>query len=379
MANEDKATRYHRSRRRAGVASAAIGAGYLGLALVGGVSSAVRDAVGGVEGAAGALAAIGYGAIMATGFEILRVPPAYYAGVTLERRYGLSVDPAAPWWRDQMSRSAATVALAASGAALVSVLLRWTPDVAWVLTAIVLAVAVCSVAHVAPWLMRPPAGDAQPRVRQDLADRLHAMADRCGTPLAEITVVCVSPRTRKASATLVGLGASRRILLSDTLLAEHDDDEVEVIVAHELAHAVHHDVGASLALQCLVIASGCYVADWSLAALVGPLGLAGKIDLAALPVAVLVAGAVSGAWLPVSNLLSQFQERRADRFAVAATGNGPALVKALRHLGAVNLADPRPGRIADRWLHTHPSVASRIQAVQGAARAGLNQSTRQGR
>src|SRR5688572_31757501 len=34
---------------------------------------------------------------------------------------------------------------------------------------------------------------------------------------------------------------TRRILLSDTLLADHGDEEIEVILAHELAHHVHQD------------------------------------------------------------------------------------------------------------------------------------------
>ena len=41
-------------------------------------------------------------------------------------------------------------------------------------------------------------------------------------------------KTRRANAALVGTGRSRRILLSDTLLAHYTDDEIEVILAHEL-------------------------------------------------------------------------------------------------------------------------------------------------
>ena len=53
----------------------------------------------------------------------------------------------------------------------------------------------------------------------------------------------LSDRTRKANAALTGMGNTRRILLSDTLLAEYSDDEIEVILAHELAHHVHRTSG----------------------------------------------------------------------------------------------------------------------------------------
>ena len=52
----------------------------------------------------------------------------------------------------------------------------------------------------------------------------------------------LSGHTRKANAALAGLGQTRRILLSDTLLADYSDDEIEVVLAHELAHHVHRDL-----------------------------------------------------------------------------------------------------------------------------------------
>ena len=64
----------------------------------------------------------------------------------------------------------------------------------------------------------------------------------------------LSDRTRKANAALAGLGRTRRILLSDTLLADHSDDEIEVILAHELAHHVHRDIWSGLALESVLIA-----------------------------------------------------------------------------------------------------------------------------
>lgn len=55
--------------------------------------------------------------------------------------------------------------------------------------------------------------------------------------------------TRRAHATLVGLGPTRRILLIDTLLADYSDDEIEVVFAHELGHYVHLDVWQLIAFE----------------------------------------------------------------------------------------------------------------------------------
>ena len=56
-------------------------------------------------------------------------------------------------------------------------------------------------------------------------------------------------KTRKANAALAGLGGTRRILVSDTMLAEYSDEEIEVVLAHELAHHVHGDIWKGIALR----------------------------------------------------------------------------------------------------------------------------------
>jgi STE24 endopeptidase len=177
----------------------------------------------------------------------------------------------------------------------------------------------------------------------------------------------VGDRTRKAAASLVGLGASRRILLSDTLLADHPDDEIEVIVAHELAHQVHHDVWTSIAVQGGSVLAGCYLAQQVLLVAAPAAGLSGPGDLAALPLVALVAGGASVALRPVAHALSRAQERRADRFAIAVTRNAAALVSALRRIGATNLAEERPSRLVEALFHTHPPLASRMAAAQAVA------------
>ena len=57
------------------------------------------------------------------------------------------------------------------------------------------------------------------------------------------------------------MGRTRRILLSDTLLADYSEDEIEVILAHELAHHVHRDMWRGIAVQSLILAGGFFAAD----------------------------------------------------------------------------------------------------------------------
>jgi Zn-dependent protease with chaperone function len=83
----------------------------------------------------------------------------------------------------------------------------------------------------------------------------------------------------------------------------------------------------------------------------------------------LVSGGVAAAVAPLVNLVSRAQERRADRDALAWTGNAPALVRTLKRLSAAHLAEDHPPGWAAAFFNRHPGVADRIAAAEswGAA------------
>jgi STE24 endopeptidase len=99
--------------------------------------------------------------------------------------------------------------------------------------------------------------------------------------------VALERQDEKGECRAAGIGQTRRIIISDTLLAEHSDDEIEVILAHELAHHVHRDIWKGIALETALIALGFYLADRVLARFAGSFGLMGKSDVAALPLLLL--------------------------------------------------------------------------------------------
>jgi STE24 endopeptidase len=172
-------------------------------------------------------------------------------------------------------------------------------------------------------------------------------------------------KTSRANAALVGAGRTRRIIVSDTLLKDYSDDEIEVILAHELAHHVHYDMWTALALETILMAATFYgAAAAASAAATSRLGFRGAADLGALPLMILAGGAVSLLLSPLSNAWSRHNERRADRFALRLTDRPDAFVSAMKRLGAQNLADERPSRVVYWFLHTHPTMDERIAAAR---------------
>ena len=364
MANEDKATRYHRLRRRASILGTGLAALLLLLLLVTGASAALRDTAAAISGGSFTLTIIIYTAAAVLASELLQLPLAFYLGVTLERRYGLSTQTTARWWLDQAKGVLLGLAFGAAVAVLVLWLLRWMPEWWWIAAAGALSLLTVVLAQLAPVLLLPIFYDFTPLDRPALRDRLVALAERGGARVLGVFEWRLGDRTRKANAALTGIGRTRRILLSDTLLADHSDDEIEVVLAHELAHHVHRDIWSGIALETALMTLGFFLADLAIEAAVGRFGISGKADPAVIPLLVLAAGAVSLALLPLANAVSRAHERRADRYALEMTGNSAAFVSAMKRLGAQNLAEERPSRLVEWLFYTHPPIAARLHAAE---------------
>ena len=371
MANEDKSTRYHRLRRRTSLLDTTVQAILL-LALVSsGASSAIRASVETSVGTSLVPLVVMYVIVIAALSEIVHLPFAFYHGVILERRYGLSTETAARWLKDHF-KAAAIVLIVLSGAGvLVAWLLRVTPAIWWLVASIAFVAGLVLLARSAPVFLLPLFYDVRPLTRETLRERLVALAAKAGTPVLGAYEWRVGDRTTKANAALVGIGRTRRILVSDTLLAAHSDDEIETVFAHELAHHVYGDIWSALAFEAALLTLGCYVADYALSTFAVTLGLQGKADVAGLPLIVLAGGMVSLLFTPVANALSRAHERRADRYALDTTRNSTAFISAMKRLAATNLAEERPSRWVEALFHTHPSTAARIEAAKiWADRAG---------
>jgi STE24 endopeptidase len=376
VANEDKATHYHRLHRRASFAATLLGLTFLVLVSITGLAPALGARLAAAVGPSRTLVAACFAAVLLLAHELLALPLAYYRGVTLERRYGLSSETPRHWWLTHVKALAVGGVMTVVGAAAVSALLAWSPERWWVIGTLLFAAILLAAAWAAPVWLFPMFYEFRPLDRPALRARLVELARTAGSPVDGVFEWRLGDRTSKANAALVGIGATRRILISDTLLATHSDDEIEVILAHELAHQVYGDLWSTLALQAAIAGAGLYAAHRALEVVGGALGAGAPGDVAALPIVAVASGGVTLALRPVAHALSRAHERRADRFAIERTANPGAFVSAIRRVSSQNLAEERPPAWVEALLHSHPSTTRRVEAAQRwaervtAARAG---------
>lgn len=350
LVNEPKSSRYHRLKRRAGLVAGCATVLLLGLLLW------LRPSL------HGAL----YVVVLVTLHELIALPLAFYRSFVLEQRYELSTEPAAAWLRDHLKGFALTVAFALVAAHVVYTLIAWSPVYWWLPAAAAATVATAMLTTVAPILLLPIFYRFTPLDRPALTERLVSLSNRAGVPVLGVYEWALGAKTRRANAALIGSGPTRRILLSDTLLDQYSDDEIEVILAHEMAHHAHGDIRKAILLEFVLLLAACYVASAALLAWWRPLGLSGPADPAGMPLLLLAGGAVLLAATPLVNAFSRRNERTADRFALDLTGHQEPFVSAMRRLGAQNLVEEEPSRLTVWLFHTHPPIEERIAAARKA-------------
>ncbi len=367
--NEDRASRYHRLKRRASVAGLLWGVILLAALLATGASAWLRDAA---ETAAGALSpssrpgvtVLFYVAFLSLLNELGSLPLAFYSGFLLERRYDLSNESLGAWLRDQAKSFGLGLLLGGAAASLVYWLMRLSPDRWWLAAGLAFALIIVGLTNLAPVLLLPLFYSVKPLERDGLRMRLIALAERAGARVLGAYEWGLGSKTKKANAALAGVGATRRILVSDTMLAEYSDEEIEVVLAHELAHHVHGDIWKGIVFESALIVAGFYLASRLLSVLVVPLGLRAVADVAGLPLLLFAAGTVSIVMVPVAHAMSRGFERSADRFALDLTRNPSAFISAMRRLGAQNLAEEHPSKIVQWLFYSHPPIRERIAAAQ---------------
>ncbi len=371
--NEDKATRYHRLKRQVSIAAVAWGVLLLGGLLATGLTISLRDAAAAVSGRLvpsgwqPGVTVLVYVFLLTLLNELGSVPLSFYSGLLLERRYELSNETFGGWIADQAKSLAVGLVLGGGAAALIYWCMRLSPDHWWLVAGAAFALLIVGLTNLAPVVLLPLFYSVKPLDRDALRARLLALADRAGARVLGAYEWGLADKTKKANAALAGVGGTRRILVSDTMLAEYSDDEIEVVLAHELAHHVHGDIWKGILFESVLILAGFYLASEALRVLArtsGPLGLHGIDDVAGLPLLVLVAGAVSLVMVPVAHAMSRAFERSADRFALDLTRNPGAFVSAMRRLGAQNLAGEHPSKIVQWLFYSHPPVGERIAAAQ---------------
>jgi STE24 endopeptidase len=290
---------------------------------------------------------------------VVETPVDYVERYVVERRYGLSEQKLDDWLRDRAKMTLVSIALGTPLAAGLTAIARRFPRTWPLFASLATPPLLILLSLIVPVYVAPIFNKFEP-LRGTLEERLRRLAARYGVGDADIFRFDMSRQTKKANAYVAGLLGTHRIAIADTLLDGFSEDEIEFVVAHELGHYVARDTWTFVAIGSVTVTALLHAANALARHGDDDAGFAVFLRLSFW---MQLLGAAVG---PLVAAGSRSIERRADRFALAATHRPDWGIAAFERLREKNLAEDEQPRWAELLISTHPSLRSRIEALRAA-------------
>jgi Zn-dependent protease with chaperone function len=229
-------------------------------------------------------------------------------------------------------------------------------------------------AFLEPLVVEPMFYDFRPLAAShaELTRKIEEVSARAGVeiPPDRIYEMLASRKLNELNAYVTGIGASKRVVMWDTLLAKMNDDEALFVFGHELGHYVLGHVWKGIAMGAIALAFGLWllarVLGWSIAKWGAAFGIRGLADWPSLAVLWLLASLLIFLSTPLTSAVSRYMEHQADQFGLevihGVVPNAPQVAaQSDQILGEVDLEEPDPSPLVVFWFYDHPPIATRIQ------------------
>lgn len=302
-----------------------------------------------------------YTAVSIFGFAAFMMPFSYYSGYVLEHHYGLSSETFGEWIFYFVKSLLIDLVLASVLFSVIYALLRVIPEWWWLAAAVFYILFAVVLSAVAPVLIMPLFHTFEPLEEGELTSAVRAMVQDAGINVVGVYKWGLEERTSTANAAFTGFGKTRRIVLSDTLLSGYSQDEILAVLAHEVGHYKNRDAMRLMVTSALLALLGFFVAHHCLTWLTASFQLGTIYNIAAAPAFVFSLFVFSLVAMPFANMHSRRREFAADAFAIETMGSPDALVSSFEKLADQNLSNKEPSAWVEFLLHSHPSMARRIE------------------
>ncbi|HYK48404.1 MAG TPA: M48 family metallopeptidase [Terriglobales bacterium] len=363
-ADTPEARRYNHIHRGLEFSDFALGLAFLLVLLLSGWNAVLRDWAYRAAFQNYTVAVFFYVFILMLGGKLLAIGLDYY-GLRLERNFHLSNQKTRSWLWDEIKGFLVGLVFAVIIAELLYFSIRQSPQHWWIISWAMFMGLFVILAQVAPLILFPIFYKFEPLDNEDLKQRLVRLSESAGTKVRGIYKWHLSEKSRKANAALTGLGATRRIILADTLLDHYSPEEIEAVLAHELGHHVHKHILKSIFVQAAITLFGFWAANYVLHLSIEQWAMFDTLsDFSNLPLLVLLSIVLSVILMPAMNAYSRFNERQADRYAFKTIRSVQPFISSMNKLAAQNLAERTPAPWVEWLFHSHPAISRRVAAAE---------------
>jgi Zn-dependent protease with chaperone function len=253
------------------------------------------------------------------------------------------------------------------------VVMRYSPRRWWFLSWFPLVCVLLVLTVIWPVVIEPLFNKFEPLSNQHpaLVASIEKLTKRAGVavPPDRVVLELASKKTNAINAYVTGIGASKRVVIWDTLIQKTSNDETLFVVGHELGHYVLGHVWKGFLAGAVALLVALYLLfrglHWTLDRWGREWKISGAEDWASLAVLLLLLQILLFFSSPAINWFSRMDEHAADVYGLEVThglipNSSEVAAHAFQALGELDLSDPNPPPFITFWLYSHPPVAERL-------------------
>jgi len=311
------------------------------------------------------LLTLAYFSIVFIGSDILSIPFDYYQTFKIENDFGFNTSTVKTFFLDKVKGYLLSIIIGgALLATLLWLILELSQDFWWIFW-IVASLFMLLANLFYSGLILPLFNKLTPLEEGELKDAITSYATSVGFSLKNVFVMDGSKRSSKANAFFSGFGKRKKVVLFDTLIKQHTQEELVAVLAHEIGHYQKGHIKTGMLAG--VIQTGLILYILSLFIFSEPLSLALGGNQMAVHLNII---GFTMLFTPIStiigvgmNYLSRKNEFEADAFAKT-TYSGPPLAKALKTLSVKTLSDIDPHPLFVFINYSHPPLLKRLEKLE---------------
>ena len=297
---------------------------------------------------------------------IAGLPFDLYHTFVLERKYGFSTITWQLWLIDLLKSMMISAILMTIIICALMAFITYLPNNWWLWGWAFFTLFQLMLLWLYPVLIAPLFNKFEPIMNEELKEKIMVLLSKAGLQTKGIYQVDEGKRSKHANAYFTGIGKTKRIVLYDTLLSSHTQEEIVSVLAHEIGHWKKKHILKQLAFMILASLILFYViyliAGWQ--PLYRAFGIQQTPVYAGLFMVSLYLASAGFFLSPLGAVITRRFEREADRMAFELTGTAKPMINALKRLAKDNLSNLHPHPWYAWFYYSHPPLVERIEYLQ---------------
>ncbi len=294
-------------------------------------------------------------------------------GQAVEKSYGVSVQSWASWIGDWAKLQGILVVIGALMVWILYAVIRYSPRRWWLVFWFVALPISTFIFFVEPFVIDPMFNHYEPLTAKapQLVPQLQRVTRQAGMEVSPERMFWMeaSNKTIVTNAYVTGFGASKRVVIWDTSLAQETTDGILFMFGHEMGHYVLGHIWKAMiftaAMAILLLYLSYLTIGWLLVRHGTGWGIRGLDDWASLPALLLLASIFGFVATVAGNSFSRYQENQADIYGLEITHGiiahpGQTGAISFQKYGETAFVDPDPNPVGVLLFFDHPTVADRI-------------------